>query len=337
LALHLKQEFHSADVVALDNLSRRGSELNLERLRLGGVVFRHGDVRCPADLHAVGDFDLLIEAAAEPSVQAGMTGSPAPVLETNLQGAIHCMEAARRRRAALLLLSTSRIYPIDPLNAIPCVETSSRFEWKPPADAVGISSAGVAENFPLEGRRSFYGASKLAAELLLQEYAAGYQMRSLVNRCGLLTGPWQMARSDQGVVALWALRHVFGRPLKYIGFGGTGKQVRDCLHVDDLSRLIVLQIRRPEVWDGRVYNVGGGRESSVSLRELTDLCRAATGVELKIAGEPGTSAVDVRVFLTDSSRVRQEFGWRPDRSMAEVIADVVDWAKQNRAILEPIL
>ena len=124
---------------------------------------------------------------------------------------------------------------------------------------------GVAEAFPLNGPRSFYGASKLSSELLIAEYVHSYGLKALINRCGVLAGPWQMGKVDQGVVTLWVARHYFRRSLSYCGFGGHGKQVRDVLHVDDLSDLIWKQLQSVNDWDGEVYNVGGGRENSTSL------------------------------------------------------------------------
>jgi CDP-paratose 2-epimerase len=189
----------------------------------------------------------------------------------------------------------------------------------------------------LTGARSLYGATKLAAELLLQEYAYSYNVPVLINRCGLLTGPWQMGKVDQGVVALWVARHHFGMPLRYTGFGGTGKQVRDLLHVEDFFDLLVRQLEKPPCWDGRIYNVGGGPEVSLSLRELTDLCRDATGRSISIAGDPATSPVDVRIYLSDNSRAAADFTWRPVRQPAAIVADIAHWVRENEALVRPIL
>ena len=216
----------------------------------------------------------MIDCSAEPSVQAGLGGSPRSVLDTNLVGTINCLEAARARGAAFLFLSTSRIYPIAALNDLPFVETETRFRWDEAPGIAGFSRRGIAEGFTLDGARSFYGTSKLAGEQLIQEYVFSYGMRALIDRCGVIAGPWQMGKVDQGVITLWVARHYFGRPLRYTGFGGQGKQVRDILHVHDLFDLLLLQLEAPERWDGRVYNVGGGNEVSVSLRELTELCVA---------------------------------------------------------------
>lgn len=195
-----------------------------------------------------------MECSAEPSAQAGYGGgSPAYLVETNLFGCFHCLELSRRTQADFVFVSTSRVYPYRALNALPFVEHATRFA------VTGQWAAGIAEDFALEGARSLYGTTKLAAELLVQEFADAYNFKAIVNRCGLLTGPWQMAKADQGVIALWAAAHYFERPLRYIGFGGEGKQVRDFLHVDDFCELLLEQIANIDLFAGsQVWNVGGG-------------------------------------------------------------------------------
>jgi CDP-paratose 2-epimerase len=172
---------------------------------------------------------------------------------------------------------------------------------------------------------------------LIREYVETYAMPALINRCGVLAGPWQIGKVDQGVVTLWVARHVFGLPMKYLGFGGQGKQVRDLLHIDDLLELIVLQISAPTAWDGRVYNVGGGREVSVSLRELTELCRRETGRAVPIENVPETSATDWRIYLSDTRKVQADFPWKPTRSPAQIVHDIRSWIVANRASLMEVL
>jgi CDP-paratose 2-epimerase len=337
LGLAFKAHFAGVEVSALDNLKRRGSELNVRRLAQAGVQFIHGDVRTREDLDACPPFDLLIDCAAEPSVQAGLSGSPLPVIQHNLAGTINCMEAARRHDAAFILLSTSRVYPIARLNELPYREEPTRFSWIADDTARGVTADGVTEDFPLEGPRSVYGATKLAAELLLQEYAFSYQMPALINRCGLLAGPWQMGKVDQGVVTLWVARHVFGIPLKYIGFGGDGKQVRDVLHVDDLFALLVRQLDAVSHWRGEVYNVGGGQAMSASLLELTRCCREVIGRTVPIRPEPATSPVDIRIYLTDHRRATRAFDWQPRRMLAGIVEDIARWVRANEEALRPLL
>lgn len=337
LAILFKQAFDGVTVTAFDNLHRRGSELSLPRLKAAGVKFYHGDIRCREDLEALPDFDLLIDCAAEPSVQAGAGGSPSYVLNNNLTGAINCMEAARLSRAAFVFLSTSRVYPISALNSLPYREDATRFRWEDAPDVPGFSAQGVAELFPMDGARSFYGAGKLAAEMVLQEYVYNTGMKAIINRCGILAGPWQMGKVDQGVITLWVARHYFQKPLQYIGFGGQGKQVRDMLHVNDLFELLLLQMKMPEKWNGSVYNVGGGPDVSLSLLELTSLCTAVTGCRINIAPVFDTSNVDVRIYITDNRKVCEDFGWEPVHGAQDIVRDIYSWIDACHDQLETIL
>ena len=198
-------------------------------------------------------------------------------MKTNLLGAYVCLEFCRRNDAQLVFLSTSRVYPIAHLRALAFNEAETRLELIDQQTLPGASGCGISEMFPLDGARSLYGATKLAAEHLIAEYVETFGLRVVINRCGVIAGPWQMGRIDQGVVAFWLLAHHFGQPLDYLGLGGSGKQIRDLLHVDDLVRLIDRQLKDPEHWRGVVANVGGGLGCSVSLLELTLLCREITG------------------------------------------------------------
>jgi CDP-paratose 2-epimerase len=337
LATSLRARLPQSHVVAFDNLRRRGSELTLPRLRAAGVEFVHGDVRAPEDVARLPSFDLMIDCSAEPSVHAGATGSPREVLGINLLGTINCLEAARTRGARILFLSTSRVYPVEKLNALAFEEGDSRFHWKREAYGPGLGPGGVAEDFPLEGVRSFYGASKLCSELLIQEYCAQCGVPALIDRCGVLAGPWQMGKVDQGVASLWVAAHHFGKPLQYIGFGGAGKQVRDILHVDDLFELVVRQLAHPEVWDGRVYNIGGGEGCSVSLLELTQLCREATGREVEIGARPETNPLDVRIYLSDCWKAERDFQWRPRHTPKSIVSDIARWVAEQEDALREVM
>ncbi len=278
IALALKRDRAAATIIAFDNLKRRGSEFAVERLRAGGVEFAHGDVRATADLTAVGPVDLIVEASAEPSVHAGYGGDPDYLIHTNLIGAVNCLEHARRHGAAMVFFSTSRVYPIAPLRALPLERTPTRFVLRADARIPGATAAGISEQFALAGNRSLYGATKLAAELLIEEYKAMYGLRAVVNRCGVISGPWQMGKVDQGFIVLWMARHLFGGRLSYMGFGGDGLQVRDVLHVDDLYDLLLKQLAALDAKPAPAfYNVGGGMDNSVSLGELTALCQEMSG------------------------------------------------------------
>jgi CDP-paratose 2-epimerase len=337
LALAFKRNRSSAAVVALDNLKRRGSELAIERLRASGVEFVHGDVRVSDDLTAVGPADILIEASAEPSVHAGYEGNPSYLIHSNLVGAANCLEHARRHGSAFVFLSSSRVYPIALLRALPLERTATRFVLQH-SDLPGVTTAGISERFPLPGSRSLYGATKLAAELLIEEYKHIYGVRALVNRCGVISGPWQMGKVDQGFVVLWMARHLFGGPLAYTGFGGEGLQVRDVLHVDDLYDLLVKQLAELDRHSRQTfYNVGGGMENSVSLRELTQLCQDFSGKRIEIGRVVETRGADIPFYVSDCTAVREAADWKPRRALSRVLEDVWRWLVDHRHQLEPVL
>ncbi|HET8814580.1 MAG TPA: NAD-dependent epimerase/dehydratase family protein [Solirubrobacterales bacterium] len=325
LAVSLASRHPEWEVIALDNLYRMGSELNLPRLEEAGVEFVRGDVREPDELSALPEISALVECSAEPSVMSGVDGDTSYLLHTNLTGAYNCLELARRDGAFLVFLSTSRVYPVAPQVELNLEEGETRFEIAAEQDVPGVSPAGISEDFPLSGARTLYGTTKLAAELLIEEYRAAFGLPAVVDRCGVIAGPWQMGKVDQGVFTHWMLAHRFRNPLSYIGFGGHGKQVRDLLHVEDLVDLVERQLLDPEAWDGRTVNVGGGRGCSLSLRETTEICRRLTGNEVAIEPVPDTRAGDVPVYLSDCARLFSLDDWRPERSAERVLADIHEW------------
>jgi len=337
LAVELAARHPAHELVALDNLYRRGSELNLPRLAEAGVRFVHGDVRELEDLLAIGHVDALVECSAEPSVMAGVGGSPAMVVGTNLVGAYHCLELARRCNAQVVFLSTSRVYPVAPLAALALEEGETRFELAAEQPLDGASPAGIAEGFSLEGARTLYGATKLAAEHLVTEYAETYGLKTVVDRCGVIAGPWQMGKVDQGVFTYWMLAHVLDRPLRYIGFGGSGKQVRDLLHVADLVDLVDEQLAHPAGWAGHTVNVGGGREVSLSLLEATALCAEISGRKIDVEASEEDRPGDIPVYLSDCSRLAGMTHWRPRRSARDVLADTLHWILDNERVVRRVL
>jgi CDP-paratose 2-epimerase len=329
LAVSLASRHPDWEVVALDNLYRKGSELNLPRLAEAGVEFVRGDVREPDDLERLPKLDAMVECSAEPSVMSGIDGDTSYLVHTNLTGAYNCLELARRDGAFFVFLSTSRVYPVAPQVELALEEAETRFELAAEQAVPGVTPAGISEDFPLAGARTLYGTTKLAAELLIEEYRAAFGLPAVIDRCGVIAGPWQMGKVDQGVFTHWMLAHHFRNPLKYIGFGGAGKQVRDLLHVDDLVDLVERQLLAPERWDGRTLNAGGGRECSLSLRETTEICRRLTGNEVAIEPVAETREGDVPVYLSDCARLFELDEWRPRRGAEQVLGDIHGWIESD--------
>jgi CDP-paratose 2-epimerase len=333
LAVSLAERQPDWEIVAFDNLHRKGSEMNLPRLEQAGVEFVGGDIREPAELDALGRIDAMVECSAEPTVLAGLDGDTSFVVHTNLTGAYHCLELCRRHGAYMVFLSTSRVYPIEPQTALAYDEDETRFTLRADQPVVGVSADGISEEFPLNGTRTLYGTTKLAAELLVEEWRGSFGLPAVVNRCGVIAGPWQMGKVDQGVFTHWMLNHHFCEQLSYIGYGGSGKQVRDLLHVDDLVDLVAEQLTDPGRWDGKVVNVGGGTEGSLSLLETTELCREITGNEVPIPPVEEARQGDVPIYVSDCSRLFELTQWRPRREPEQILRDIEAWIAENEGLV----
>lgn len=337
LAIALKEKYPADTILVLDNLKRRGSELQVQRFKKYRIPFFHGDVRCPEDFAQLPSVDVVIDAAAEPSVMAGLAGGADALIAANLLGTINCLRFAHQHGAGFIFLSTSRVYPLQALNSLRFTKARSRFVLAARQALPGVSTRGVSETFPLSGSRSLYGATKLAAELLITEYQALLGLSAVINRCAVIAGPWQMGTAQQGIVALWVARHFWRQPTAYIGYGGTGKQVRDILHVDDLFSLIDYQLQHLPRLSGETFNIGGGRSNAISLRELTCLCEEVTGQTVPVRRVPDTRVADVPIYYTDTAKATTMMHWQPRISARRIVEDTYEWIRQNESVLTDVL
>src|SRR2546423_7245826 len=260
------------EIVGIDNLSRGGSQVNLEPLRKRGIAVRHADLRCASDLETIGKIDWIIDAAANPSVLAGIDGttSSRQLIEHNLYGTVNLLEVAKRCRAGFTLLSTSRVYSVKALSDIPVVVDDAAFG---PDLAVPlpecVSARVIAESFSTASPVSLYGASKLGSECVALEYGQAFEFPVWINRCGVLAGAGQFGHAEQGIFSFWINAYLRRAPLRYIGFDGAGHQTRDCLHPRDLLPALQKQLGATEKGNRRIMNFGGGTENSMSLAQLS--------------------------------------------------------------------
>lgn len=335
IALFLKQQNADLDITCFDNLRRRGGELNLILLKNSKIDFVHGDVRLKEDLEQLDAFDLMIECSAEPSVLSGMTGSPTYLVNTNLVGTINCLELCRNKEAKIIFLSTSRVYSIKHLNSLEIRESTTRFVANLNEKIPGFSQFGVAEDFPVTGPRSIYGATKLASEIFIEEFSNAYGTRYIINRCGLIAGPGQYGTSDQGVITYWILSHHWKKPLNYIGFGGKGKQVRDVLHIEDLVKLINLQIKEFFRLESNTFNIGGGAHS-ISLLELTKICEEIVKSRISPSSIAENRLADIPYYITDNRKIKNHIDWTPNKTVKDTVSDTYNWILDNEKLLKGI-
>jgi CDP-paratose 2-epimerase len=336
LALGLKEGWPKWELLGLDNLIRPGSELNRPALRRRGVPLVHGDIRSPSDLETLPRCDWILDAAANPSVLAGVDGatSSRQLVEHNLIGTLNLLERARDWRSGFLMLSTSRVYSIRELAAIPVEAQGSRFVPRAEgAKLAGFSSRGVAEGFCTDPPLSLYGSSKRASEILACEYAETFGLPVYVNRCGVLAGAGQFGKADQGIFSYWIHSWRANRPLRYIGFEGTGHQVRDCLHARDLLPLIAQQLQKPEATRPRILNVGGGMEQSVSLRQLSAWCERRFGPR-QIMADKKPRPFDVPWLVLDSALTQRAWNWKPQTPLESIWTEIAGHAENNPHWLE---
>jgi CDP-paratose 2-epimerase len=338
LAVLLKEKYPSYHIICFDNLKRRGSELNLQKLKALDIEFVHGDIREKNDFDQINvPVDCVVDAAAEPSVLAGLDGNTDYLIATNVNGTVNALNFSLKHKARFIFLSTSRVYPIKPVEAIVVQEAATRFTIADNQQLLGITTRGISEQFSLTGARSLYGATKLASEMMVEEYNEMFGLQTVINRCGVITGPYQMGKVDQGVVVLWMAKHFWQKPLSYVGYGGTGKQVRDMIHIGDLFRLIDLQIHQIEKYNGQTFNVGGGTGISASLQELTGICEAITGNKIPIQSVTETRKADIRLYITDNSKITALSGWQPEITVKNIMEDIFSWIRNNEQQLKPIL
>jgi CDP-paratose 2-epimerase len=331
LARSLHSAIGKAHIFGVDNLIRPGSETNRAGLRAQGIEVFHGDVRMASDLETLPVADWVIDAAANPSVLAGVDGrsSSRQLIEHNLHGTLNLLEYCKRHKAGFILLSSSRVYSIPALTGLPLRAEGRRFilDTSRPAIA-GVTAAGIAEAFPVTPPVSLYGGTKLASETVALEYGYTFDFPVWVNRCGVLAGAGQFGAIAQGVFSYWMHAHAAKRPLRYIGFGGLGLQVRDAFHPEDLAALLLLQMSDTQPQGDRIFNAGGGADNAMSLAELTAVCDEKFGPHAPQA-DSIDRPFDVPWVVMDSRHVQERFGWTLQRPLLSILDEIAEHARSH--------
>lgn len=342
LATALTQLHPNLTIHGLDNLSRPGSELNRSILRQLNIHVTHADLRNPSDLAALPPSDYVIDAAANPSVLAGIDGksSPRQLCEHNLSGTLNLLEYCRAHSAGLILLSTSRVYSISALASLPMRTVNNAFQLDltqlttPGFEVMGLTENGLTESFSTQAPISLYGATKLASEIMALEYGATYNLPVWINRCGVLAGPGQFGTAEQGIFSYWLHAHAAKAKLRYIGFNGSGHQVRDALHPQDLAALIQIQLNRTPP-PNPIFNIGGGLSNSMSLAQLTDWCNHQFAPHSPTP-DPQPRPFDIPWLLMSPARAKTELNWQPQIPLTEILTQIAQHVKSNPTWLTKI-
>jgi CDP-paratose 2-epimerase len=310
-------------VLALDNLARAGVRENAQWLKL-----RHGeriniviaDVREPISvIDAVREASAVIHLAAQVAVTDSVA-DPIADFEINARGTINVLEAVRLHNpsAPVLFASTNQVYGrlIDDTRI---VRADERYQPASPTLADGIS-----ENAPLDFY-SPYGCSKGTADQYVRDYARVFGLQTVVMRMSCIYGPRQFGTEDQGWIAHFLLSALRGDRLTIYG---DGYQVRDALHVSDAADAWLAALDHIALVRGRVFNLGGGRANSVSLRELIGLVSKLTGKDIGYAfadWRPG----DQPWYVTDTRALSAALGWKPKTSLQDGLTSLQEWLSER--------
>ncbi len=336
MAEYLLNRREGLSIYGIDNLMRPGSESNRGRLQKLGVKFFHGDIRAASDFESLPAVDWVIDAAANPSVLAGVKGdfSSRQLFEHNLASALNVLEYSKAHKAGLVLLSTSRVYSIPALVSLPLRVNRNAFQLDDAAVLPpGVSANGVGVKFSTRAPISLYGSTKLASEIVALEYGEAFGFPVWINRCGVLAGAGQFGTPDQGIFAYWINAHLRRRPLRYIGFDGTGKQVRDVFHPRDLAALVDTQMDANHAAGQRIFTAGGGPNNALSLAQLNAWCDARFGQHTP-QSDPRPRTYDIPWLIMDNCDAQRTFGWRVEVSIDTLLSEIAEHAERNPDWLE---
>ncbi len=307
-------------VSSLDNLSRKGSRYNLNLLKEKKIKNYKIEISNFRKYKSLPKFDLIIDCCAEAAVEVSKKNID-KVFNTNLVGTYNILKKAKKDKSKIIFLSSSRVYPLNMLNNL--------VKKKNIKKKILIKNK-INEKNSTIGPKSIYGFTKLSSEMLIEEFSYQYNIKYIINRCGVISGPLQFGKQDQGFVSLWVWRHLNKLKLNYIGYGGYGHQLRDVLHINDLCELINLQINKIFKVNNLIFTVGGSTYSKISLKELTKICEKITGNKIKIGKISGTSNYDIPYFVTDNSKVSRIYGWKVKRNIHQIVEDIYSWLSKNK-------
>ena len=322
LALFLKKKGFT--VHTLDNLTRKGSKYNSNLLKKQKIKNYKINISNIKKIKSLPKYDLILDCCAEAAVEISKNDFD-KVINTNLIGTINILKKSKNDKSKIIFISSSRIYPLEEMNKI--------IKNKNLKSKIKISKM-FSEKDKIIGPKTIYGLTKLCSEMLIEEFSYAYQLKYLINRCGVISGPLQFGKQDQGFVSLWIWRHLNKEKLSYIGYGGYGNQIRDVLHIDDLSELILLQIKNINKINNKLFTVGGSKTSYTSLSQLTKLCQKITGNKIKMGKVSKTSSYDIPYYLSDNTHVSNTYRWKPKRNINQVVMDTFLWLKNNKSIIK---
>jgi len=324
LCIYLKKKLKRTNIISIDNISGKGSKFNIKRLKNNNIKNLRIDLSQETAFKNIGKIDLFINCCSDPTVENSKKYI-SQVIKSNFLSTLNMLNHAIKYRSKIIYFSTSRVYSINKINEL---VKDKNFKKR-----ISIINK-ISEKFDTSAVRSIYGSTKIFSEDLIKEYSYLYNLEYVINRCGIVTGPWQFGKKEQGLFSFWMKKHIMGEPIKFIGYGGYGNQIRDVLHIEDLNKLIFKQIIHIKKMNNMIFNVGGGPKNKISLKNLTKKCEKITNNICKKSKIKSTSNYDIPYYVTDNKKVSRLYKWKPEKNINHILQDLYKWMKENKNLMD---
>ena len=318
LSVYLKKYGH--DVISVDNLQRKGSILNLKRIKSFGIKNYKIDLSNLKKINILPKSQLIIDCCAEPSVEASRKKFDS-VLNSNLISTKNLLIKCVKDHSKIIFISTSRVFSIKSLNNLK-KNIHKKTEKK------------IDMNFDISSPKSLYGFTKLASEDLIKEFSYNNNIKYIINRFGVISGPWQFGKVDQGFLSLFMWKFLNKKQIKFIGYNGSGKQERDVVHIDDFCKLINLQISNLKKYFNKSFTVGGGSRNTVNLLDVYKICQKLTNFKPKIIKIKSTSIYDIPYYKSCNKEEKKIYNWKVTKNVKKILYDILLWQKKNHKYLK---
>ena len=318
LSLFLKKNLRNSKILSVDNLSKSYSKFNQKLLIKNKIKNKKIDLgKFNSLINLKFKADIIIDCSAEPAVEISRKKIN-KVIKSNFLSTLNVLEKAKKDKSKIIFISSSRVYPIkssyEKFKIFKKLKKHQTFN----------------ENSNLTGQKTIYGLTKFASENLIEEYNYSKNLDYIINRCGLISGPGQYGKVEQGLISLWMWSHMNKLNLSYIGYKGTGEQIRDVLFVDDFCKLVLIQINNFNRFKNNLFCIGGGSKNAIKLKKLTDMCEKITGNRLKISKKMKTSIYDIPYYVTSLNKINKFSNWMPETNLEKGLKEIYKWMKINQ-------
>ena len=318
LCLFLKKNIKNSQILSIDNLSKSYSKYNQKILLKNKIKNKNinlGKFNSLENLKFKADY--IIDCSAEPAVEISKR-KVVQVIESNFLSTLNILEKSREDNSKIIFVSSSRVYPIE-------ISYEKFKKFKKYKKHFPYS-----EKADFSKQKSIYGFTKYSSEKLIEEYNLSNNIKYIINRCGLISGPGQYGKVEQGLVSLWMWRHLNKINVTYLGHGGKGEQLRDVLFIEDFCKLLLKQLKYFKLFENNIFCVGGGKANVINLKKLTEMCKTITNNKVKVFQKSKTSIYDIPYYVTSLKKIKKLCGWQPKVDLNKGLREIYNWMILNR-------